>query len=82
MRYLRVTSQAATFEPYVPLIASAAEAEGLDRSLAYVLVERWNELEPWPEARQVIRTLSKTTRIGRGHQLFGVHGPCCRGQAR
>lgn len=64
MRYLEMTSGAGSYVPYLPLVASAAKAEGLDGSLADTLAERWHELEPWPEARQVVERLSGVTRIG------------------
>jgi len=64
MRYLEATCDSTGFEPYIPLIAGSAKAVGLDGSLAGVLVDRWEELRPWPEATSIIEKLSRTTRVG------------------
>ena len=62
--YLRATNQAKGFEPYLPLIARAAEAEGLPATLADTLAEQWSKLAPWPEARQVLDELASRYRLG------------------
>ena len=64
MRYLLITSQAGNYQSYLPLVAKAAREEGLDESLADILSRRWSELEPWPEARQLVHQLTQATRVG------------------
>lgn len=58
--YLRITYRTGAYRPYTDLVAEAAEAAGLSRKLAGELDERYVELEPWPEARQTLRTLAST----------------------
>ena len=46
--YLRLTYGTGAYRPYEALVAEAAAAVGLDRSLADVLAARYAELQPWP----------------------------------
>lgn len=56
--YLRITYETGAYRPYATLVAEAAEAVGLDRSLAAALDARYAELEPWPDAVAVLGTLA------------------------
>ena len=55
--YLEITYRTGRYRPYEDLVASAAESAGLSRRLADDLAARYGEIEPWPEAGQVLRTL-------------------------
>lgn len=56
--YLRITYGTGAYRPYSELVAEAAEAAGLDPSLARTLEARYAELQPWQEARHTLQTLS------------------------
>ena len=56
--YLRLTYGEGTYRPYETLVAEAADAQGLDRHLAARLMDRWDALQPWEEAPDVLRSLS------------------------
>jgi 2-haloacid dehalogenase len=52
------------YRPYEELVAEAARAERLDQALAGALIDRWDELAPWPEAPGVLRDLAADHRLG------------------
>jgi 2-haloacid dehalogenase len=54
---LRRTYHAGRYRPYDTLVAEAATEVGLSPALAGRLAARYHELEPWPEARDVLDTL-------------------------
>lgn len=56
--YLEITYRTGRYRPYETLVAEAAAAAGLSRRLAAELDTRYAELEPWPEAWQVLTTLA------------------------
>jgi 2-haloacid dehalogenase len=56
--YLRITYETGSYRPYEDLVAQAAEAAGLDRSLAAQLDARYNELRPWPDVVATLTTLA------------------------
>ena len=56
-RYLELTYQAGAYRSYEGIIKEAAQAVGIPAARADELIQRWGELEPWPETRQVVRTL-------------------------
>ena len=62
--YLEMTYGAGVYRPYEEMVAHASREVGLPDSAARDLVERWDELEPWPEAHHVVGTLQHTRRIG------------------
>lgn len=62
--YLRLTYGAGSYTPYEELVAEAARARGLPAGHASALAERWDELQPWAEARSVISALSAHTKTG------------------
>jgi 2-haloalkanoic acid dehalogenase type II len=55
--YLAMTYRAGRYQPYEGLVADAAEAAGMPRTLAADLASRYGEIEPWPEAVSVLRAL-------------------------
>ena len=56
--YLRQTYATGAYRPYEILVAEAAEAVGLDRSLADELDARYAELQPWPGVVPVLSDLA------------------------
>jgi 2-haloacid dehalogenase len=56
-RYLKLTYQAGAYRSYEGIIKEAAQEVGVPTGRADELIHRWGELEPWPEARRVVRTL-------------------------
>lgn len=56
-RYLALTYQAGAYRSYEGIIKEAAHEVGVPAGRADELIQRWGELEPWPETRQVVRTL-------------------------
>jgi 2-haloacid dehalogenase len=55
--YLSSTYATGRYRPYENLVAEAAEKVGLPRTLANDLASRYAELDPWPEVRDVLRSL-------------------------
>jgi 2-haloacid dehalogenase len=55
--YLQLTYHAGPYRSYEGIIKEAAQAVGVPDGRADELIQRWGELEPWPETPQVIRTL-------------------------
>jgi 2-haloacid dehalogenase len=58
-RYLQLTYSAGSYRSYEGIIKEAAHEVGLPQGRAEELIRRWGELAPWPEAPQVVRTLSE-----------------------
>jgi 2-haloacid dehalogenase len=56
-RYLQLTYQAGPYRPYEDIIKEAAHEVGVPYARAAELVQRWGELEPWPETPQVVHAL-------------------------
>jgi len=57
-RYLEITYGSGAYRPYETLVRDAARDVGLPQSLGDDLDKRWDELKPWPEAREVLKRLS------------------------
>ena len=57
-RYLEITYGCGAYRPYETLVRDAARDVGLPQSLGDDLDKRWDELKPWPEAREVLKRLS------------------------
>jgi 2-haloacid dehalogenase len=68
--YLRITYRTGAYRPYHDLVAEAAEAAGLPRSLADELDARYAELRPWDDAPKVLNQLAA------GGLRFGVVTNC------
>src|SRR5207344_1953290 len=45
------------YRSYEGIIKKAAQEVGVPSGRADELIQRWSELEPWPETRQVVRAL-------------------------
>ncbi len=56
--YLEITYGSGAYRPYETLVRDAARDVGLPQSLGDDLDKRWDELKPWPEAREVLKRLS------------------------
>jgi 2-haloalkanoic acid dehalogenase type II len=56
--YLRITYATGAYHPYEALVAEAAEAMGLPRSLADDLGNRYAELKPWPGVTRTLQSLA------------------------
>jgi 2-haloalkanoic acid dehalogenase type II len=56
-RYLELTYQAGAYRSYEGIIQEAAYDAGLSAGRAEELIQRWCELKPWPETRQVLGAL-------------------------
>jgi 2-haloacid dehalogenase len=63
-RYLEVTYGCGAYRPYEELVREAASAVGLPAALGDQLVERWDELQPWPEAPRVLAELARHVPLG------------------
>ena len=55
---LRLITAAGAYVPYEAMVRRAAVDVGVPPSLADVLIERWPELRPWPEAPGVLAQLA------------------------
>ena len=56
-RYLEITYGCGAYRPYETLVREAALDVGLPESLGGELERRWPELQPWPEAPAVLKTI-------------------------
>jgi 2-haloacid dehalogenase len=56
-RNLELTYQAGAYRSYEGTIKEAAQGVGVPAGRADQLIQRWGEVEPWPETRQVVRAL-------------------------
>jgi 2-haloalkanoic acid dehalogenase type II len=56
-RYLEITYGCGAYRPYETLVREAAADVGLPESLGGELERRWPELQPWPEAPAVLKTI-------------------------
>jgi len=54
---LRMVTAAGDYRPYEVVLRDAAREAGLAVSKADELIDRWGELEPWPEVPGVLRRL-------------------------
>src|SRR5579864_6177147 len=57
--YLDITYRTGRYRRYQDLVATAAESVGLSPRLADELAARYGEIEPWPEATDVLQALHK-----------------------
>jgi 2-haloalkanoic acid dehalogenase type II len=56
-RYLELTYGCGAYRPYEQLVREPACDVGLAASLGERLEQRWDDLQPWPEAHQALRAL-------------------------
>ena len=62
--YLELTYGAGEYAPYVDLVTRAAQTVNLPGEVAAKLIDHWDHLRPWPEARHVVSVLQHTKRVG------------------
>jgi 2-haloalkanoic acid dehalogenase type II len=62
--YLRLTYGCGAYRPYLDLVVEAALAIGLNASHAARLEASWDELQPWDDARPLLRDLAPAYRLG------------------
>ncbi len=62
--YLKITYTLGQYVPYDEVVARAAQEVGLSRDDANALIARWDDLQPWPEARHIVTVLQHTKRVG------------------
>lgn len=62
-RYLELTYGAGRYVPYERLVERAAFDVGLGGSAAVRLIERWDELRPWPETTGVVSVVASKVPI-------------------
>jgi 2-haloalkanoic acid dehalogenase type II len=63
-RYLELTYGCGAYRPYEALVREAAFATGLAEMHAERLAAQWDELEPWDDAGEFVRTAKTRCRIG------------------
>lgn len=62
--YLELTYGCGAYRPYEALVEEAAVASGLPAARARELEDEWLSLEPWEDARPLLRKLAKDYRLG------------------
>lgn len=62
--YLKLTYGCGAYRPYETLVEEAAVASGLPASRAKALEDEWLTLEPWEDAKPLLRKLGKHYRLG------------------
>lgn len=62
--YLALTYAAGDYRPYESLVHESASVAGLPPAMADALLERWDELAPWPEVPATLAALGATHRLG------------------
>ena len=55
--YLQLTYATGEYQPYEDLVVQAAREQGLGEEAGEQLIARWDELQPWPETRDVLNRL-------------------------
>jgi len=60
---LELTYASGRYRPYPDIVSEAARAVDLDPALGGELIDRWDELEPWPEAPAVLSDIGCDHRI-------------------
>lgn len=62
--YLQLTYAAGDYRPYESLVHESAAVAGLPSRMADALLDRWDELAPWPEVPAILASLGTTHRLG------------------
>jgi len=60
----RLTYAAGEYRPYRDIVAEAGRAKGLAPEATQTLIGCWRELEPWPEAPEVVAKVGQLAKIG------------------
>lgn len=63
-RYLDVTYAAGAYTPYETLVMESAALEGVPPSAPASLLDRWDDIAPWPEAPAVLKNLRRDFALG------------------
>jgi 2-haloalkanoic acid dehalogenase type II len=79
--YLDLTYRTGAYRPYETLIREAALSAGIAPVCADELERRWAELEPWPEAREVVARLAETVPLGIATNCSQRLGPIAAARA-
>ena len=61
--YLELTYATGDYQPYEELVIRAATEQGLGEELGRRLIARWDELQPWPEASNVLGRLKDDVQL-------------------
>ncbi|RAO72205.1 uncharacterized protein BHQ10_008217 [Talaromyces amestolkiae] len=69
-RYLELTFGCGAYQPYEELVRTSAKDVGLPETAPTHLIDNWDGLQPWPEAKQTLEKLK-----GKGYAL-GVVSNC------
>ncbi|MEO1201279.1 MAG: HAD-IA family hydrolase [Pseudomonadota bacterium] len=64
LRYLEQSYECEGYPAYETLIIESAADAGITLAQAAVLIERWDELTPWPEARDIVAACAKGRKVG------------------
>ena len=62
-KYLELTYKAGKYLSYDSIIEKSAQQVGLSSTHSDQIIDRWGELEPWPETRTVLRSLGRKVPI-------------------
>lgn len=62
--YLRLTYGEGRYRDYAAVVTDSAVNSGLSVDVATALVQRWDELTPWPEAKGVLEVLRARVPLG------------------
>lgn len=62
--YLRRMYATGAYVPFAGVVEQSARDVGLPPSAGRDLLSRWDELQPWPEAREVLAALAPRARLG------------------
>lgn len=62
--YLDIAYAAGAYRPYELLVMEACDRIGLDADRAEQLLDRWDELQPWPDAPGVVSRLRENVPLG------------------
>lgn len=62
--YLKLTYGCGAYRPYESLVEEAALASGLAAAHAKALEDEWLSLEPWEDAKPLLRKLAKEYKLG------------------
>ena len=58
-KYLELTYGCGAYEDYEYLVEESARQTNIPSDAAYILIESWSDLMPWPEAPQVLGKLAE-----------------------
>lgn len=62
--YLKLAYAVGDYRPYEDIVAEAGRRQGVSTDRVDALVDRWDELRPWPEAPGVLASVAEQAKIG------------------